>query len=146
MKKIILATLLVALSIASFAGGNKADKKLLSDLQTTLKSSTQVQWNTTNDYNRATFSFNGKPVSAYYNLNDNSLIGFGIRLSPTEMPKEITDAIQKKYGDWSITDGLIFVDEYGYVNYFAQVHKGKSNLALKVANGHAFIFSRMLPG
>jgi hypothetical protein len=144
MKKIILATLLVALSIASFAGGNK-DKKLLSDLQTTLKSSTQVQWSTTNDYNRASFSFNGKPVSAYYDLNDNSLIGFGINLSLTELPKEMTDAIQKKYSDWSIVDALLFVDEYGYVNYFAQVRKGKSNLALKIANGRAFIYSRMLP-
>jgi hypothetical protein len=143
MKKIILATLLVALSIASFAGGNKADKKLLSDLQTTLKSSTNVQWKTTNDYNRATFSFNGKPVSAFYDLDDNSLIGFGFKLSETELPNEVKDAIQKKYSDWSIVDGLLFIDEYGYANYFAQVHKGKSNLALKVANGHAFIFSRM---
>jgi hypothetical protein len=144
MKKIILATLLVALSIASFAGGNKADKKLLSDLQTTLKSSTNVQWKTTNDYNRATFSFNGKPVSAFYDLNDNSFIGFGFRLNETEIPKEVKDAIQKKYSDWSIVDGLLFIDEYGYANYFAQVHKGKSDLALKVANGHAFIYSRML--
>jgi len=146
MRKIILATLLVALSIASFAGGNKADKKLVSDLQTALKSSTQVQWNTTNDYNRATFSFNGQPVSAYYDLNDNSLIGFGFRLSQTELPKEVTDAIQKKYSDWSIVEGLLFIDENGYSSYYAQVHKGKSNLALKVANGRAFIFSRMLPG
>ncbi|HEY6974890.1 MAG TPA: hypothetical protein VH396_01300, partial [Chitinophagaceae bacterium] len=83
MKKIILATLLVALSIASFAGGNKADKKLLSDLQTALKYSSQVQWNSTSNYNRATFSFNGKAVSAYYDLSDNSLIGFGIRLPIT---------------------------------------------------------------
>jgi hypothetical protein len=145
MKKIILATLLVALSIASFAGGNKADKKLLSDLQTTLKSSAQVQWNATSNYNRATFSFNGKPVSAYYDLNDNALIGFGFRLSQSELPKEVTDAIQKKYSDWSIVEGLLFIDQYGYSNYFAQVHKGKSNLALKIANGRAFIFSKMLP-
>jgi hypothetical protein len=145
MKKIILATLSVALSIASFAGGEKADKKLLSDLQTTLKSSAQVQWNTTNDYNRATFNFNGKPASAYYDLNDNTLIGFGIRLSQSELPKEVTGAIQKKYSEWSIVDALLFIDEYGYVNYFAQVHKGKSNLALKIANGRAFIFSKMMP-
>src|SRR5689334_8647507 len=110
MKKIILATLLVALSIASFAGGNKADKKLLSDLQTTLNNSTQVQWNTTNDYNRATFSFNGKAVSAYYDLNDNSLIGFGFQLSESDLPKEVTDAIHKKYSDWSIVTGLLFID------------------------------------
>src|SRR3954451_24443901 len=42
MKKMIFGTLLlVALSIASFAGGSKADKKLLSDFQWTLKTSSQ---------------------------------------------------------------------------------------------------------
>jgi len=143
MKKIILATLLVALSIASFAGGNKADKKLFSDLQATLKNSAQVQWSSTNDYNRATFNFNGKPVSAFYDLNDNSLIGFSIRFALSELPAEITEAIKKKYSDWSVVDALLFIDEYGNANYFAQVHKGTADLALKVSDGHTSIFSRM---
>src|SRR4051812_9763760 len=130
MRKIILATLSVALSIASFAGGNKADKKLLSDLQSTLRNSAHVQWSSTNNYNRATFNFNGKPVSAFYDLDNNSLIGFTIRFAQDELPAEITDALKKKYSDWSIVDALLFIDEYGYVNYFAQVHKGKIDLAL----------------
>jgi hypothetical protein len=144
MKKTIFATLLVALSITSFAGGNKADKKLLSDLQSTLKNSSQVKWNSTNNYNQATFNFNGKPVSAFYDLNDNSLIGFGIHFPQSELPKEVTDAIQKKYSEWSIVDAMLFIDEYGYINYFAQVRKGKNNLALKVSNGRASIYTRML--
>src|SRR2546423_8691246 len=78
--------LLVALSIASFAGGNDADKKLLSDLTMTLKNSTQVVHSSTADYTKATFSFNGKTTSVYYDQVEGELIGFSIRITESELP------------------------------------------------------------
>ncbi len=142
MKNIILATALVALSTASFAGGNR-DKKLLYDLQTTLSYSRQVQWTSTSNYSQASFSFNGKSVSAYY-LNDNSLVGFGIRSSQSELPKEVSGAISKKYGNWTIIDAMLFIEANGDVYYYVQVRRGRTNLALQIANGQAYIFTRML--
>ncbi len=144
MKKIILATaLLVALSTASFAGGNR-DAKLLYDLQIALNYSPQLQWTSTNDYSQASFSFNGKRVSAYY-FTDNTLIGFGIRATQSELPKEMSDAISKKYGNWTIIDAMWFIEANGDVCHYVQVRKGKTNLALRIANGRAYIFSRMFP-
>ena len=141
MKKLILATILVALSFASFAGGKKEDKKLLADLQATLKASTQVQWTNKNEYNKATFNFNGKTVSAFY--DDNGLIGFSIQTPPTELPQQVSEAISKKYSGWKVVDAILFIDQYANTNYFAQVQKGKINLAIKIANGRAFIYDRM---
>jgi len=143
MKKIILATLLVAFALTTFASGKTNDKQLLNDLQTALKSATQVKWSTKADYNQATFSFNGKPVSAFYDPTENNLIGFSIHYKIDELPKEVSDAIVKKYGDWTVTDAMMFIDANAQVNYFAQVQKGKGNLALKIVNGHASIYSRM---
>jgi len=145
MKKIIFATfLLVALSIASFAGGNEADKKLLSDLTMALKNSTQVARSSTADYTKATYSFNGKTVSAFYSPEDNSLIGFSIHVVGNDLPQDIVNAIQKKYNGWKIIDAIYFIDKNANGNYFAQVQKGKSNLALKVyANGKVGIYRRM---
>lgn len=143
MKKIILATILVALSFASFAGGNKENKKLLADLQATLKTSTQVQWTNKNDFNKGTFNFNGKTVSAFF--DDNGLIGFSIQTPVSELPQQVADAINKRYSGWKVVDAILFIDEYANTNYFAQVQKGKINLAIKIANGKAFIFDRM-PG
>ena len=142
MKKIILATALVALSTASFADGNR-DKKLLNDLQTTLSYSTQVQWTSTSDYSSASFSFNGQRVSAYY-FTDNTLIGFGIRSTQAELPKEVSDAISKKFSKWTIIDAMLFIEANGDIYYYVQVRKGRTNLALQIANGQANIFSRML--
>ncbi|HXL56342.1 MAG TPA: hypothetical protein VN958_08805, partial [Chitinophagaceae bacterium] len=106
MKKIILATTLVALSLVSFAGGKSNDKKLLADLQTALKNSTAVQRSGTSDYDRATFGFNGKTVSAFYRLEDNSLIGFSIHVVGNDLPQDISNAIQKKYSNWKIVDAI----------------------------------------
>src|SRR5690349_10530141 len=109
MKKIILATILVALSFVSFAGGKNEDKKLLANLQTALKA-TQVHWTNKNDFNKATFNFNGKTVSAFYDENDNGLIGFSIKTPVAELPQQVTDAIAKRYGDWKIVDAILFID------------------------------------
>ena len=144
MKKTILATIaFVALSLYSFAGGKNEDRKLLSDLQTALKTSTHVQWSTKTDYTQASFGFNGKAVSAFYSPEDNSLIGFSIHLDMKDLPKEITDAVNQKYGDWTIVDAILFIDSNAAANYFAQVTKGKNNLALKIVNGKAIIYGRM---
>jgi hypothetical protein len=143
MKKIIFATVLVALSLASFAGGKNENKKLLADLQTALKASTQVHYSNKNGFNNATFNFNGRAVSAFYDENDNGLIGFSIKTPVTELPQQIADAIAKKYSDWKIVDAILFIDSHASFNYFAQVQKGKVNLAIKIVNGKACIYDRV---
>jgi len=145
MKKIIFGTLLlVALSIAAFADGSKADKKLLSDLTMTLKNSTQVLHSSIADYTKATFSFNGKTTSVYYNQVDGELIGFSIRITEGELPKAALETMKKKYSNWTVVDAIIFIDGNANVKYYAQVKKDKKNLALQLsANGHVNIYQQM---
>ena len=39
---------------------------------------------------------------------------------------------------------MVFIDESGYVNYFAQVTRDKANVALKIAtDGKVSIFSKI---
>src|SRR5215831_4816843 len=131
MKKLIFATLFAVFTVFAFAGGNDADKKLLSDLQTAMKASTSVKWSTTDNYSKGTFAFNGKTVSGFYNPETNDLIGYSIHLTGTDFPQDAVNAIQKKYSDWKITDAIYFVDGNANGNYFAQIEKGKSKLAVK---------------
>jgi len=144
MKKLILAALLVAFSIFAFAGGSETDKKLLSDLQAAMKVSTSVNWSNSDVYSKGTFSFNGKTVSAYLDAETNALIGFSIHLTGADFPQDAVNAIQKKYPGWKITDAIYFVDSNANGNYFAQVEKRNSKLALKVTNsGKVSIFNKM---
>ena len=144
MKKILFATLsLVALSLASFAGGNKADRKLLSDLTMTLKNSTQVVHSSTADYTKATFSFNGKTTSAYYDV-DYELIGFSIRIKESELLQAALETMKKKYSDWTLADAIMFIDKDANVKYYTQVKKDKKNIALQLSlNGHVSFYNRI---
>ena len=146
MKKLIFGTLLlVTLSIASFAGGNKADKKLLSDLARTLKNSTQVIHPSTADYAQATFNFNGKATSVFYDQVDGELIGFRIPITESELPQAALETMKKKYGDWTLVDAIMFIDKDANVNYYTQVKKDKKNIALQLSlNGHVSFYRRML--
>jgi len=144
MKKIILAATFVAFTLFAFAGGNDADKKLLSDLQAAMKASTSVKWTSTDDYSKGTFAFNGQTVSAFYDSETSALIGFSIHLQGAEFPQDAVNAIQKKYSDWKITDAIYFVDRSANGNYFAQVEKGSNKAALKIsASGKVSFYSKM---
>jgi len=144
MKQIILAATLVAFSLFAFAGGNDADKKLLTDLQSAMKASTSVKWSNTEDYTKGTFAFNSQTVSAFYDPGTNALIGFSIHLTGASFPQDAVNAIQKKYSDWKITDAIYFVDHNADGNYFAQIEKGGNKLALKItASDKVTFYSRM---
>ena len=144
MKKLILAATFAVFALFAFAGGNDADKKLLSDLQSAMKASTSVKWSYADQYTKGSFAFNNQTVSVFYDGENSSLIGFSIHLKGTEFPQEAVNAIQKKFSDWKITDAIYFIDQNANGNYFAEVEKGKNKLALKVtASGKVTIFGRM---
>ena len=142
MKKIITATFLfVALSMAAFAA--ETNKQLLNDLTAALKNAKQVSWSSNETRKRAAFDFNGKTVMAYYGVEDDALIGYSIHLTTADLPQSSLDAIAKKYPDWQITETIMFIDAYGNTNNFAQLTKGKKNIAVKVNNGKVSYYNRI---
>jgi hypothetical protein len=148
MKKTFLAmTLLVAFSISSFAGGTDVDMKLLNDLASTLKSSAQINWTNKDTYTKATFNFNDRIASAFYSADNNELIGFAVQFDKQDLPDFVSNVIANKYGDWQLKEAIVFIDPKGYINYYAQVQKGKKALALKVTpNGNLSVYSSFAPG
>lgn len=145
MKKILLTTaFIIAIAMASFAGSNKADKKLMSDLEAAVKNSSSVQWSATDNYKKAAFSFNNKTVAAFFSPDDNSLIGYSFHITPSELPAGTMETLTAKYQGWNITGSMLFIKADGSMENFVQVTKGSKNLALKVyANGKVSIFSHI---
>src|SRR5215471_15154501 len=137
MKKIILATtLLFALGITSFANGNEDYKKLFNDFTNAFKIASNiqspVQWLATDNYKRATFLFKGEPVFAYFNLENDDLIGFSHPLTINDLPKEALLNIKKKYGDWSMNEATMFLYADGRVNYYVSANKGGRSIVLAI--------------
>ncbi|MEP6845965.1 MAG: hypothetical protein ABI861_08170 [Panacibacter sp.] len=142
MKKIILtATLFVALITAAFAGGN--NRQMVNDLTNALKDSKQVSWSSNETHKRGTFSFNGQTVVAYYNREDEDLVGYSIHLTAADLPKVSQDAIAKKYPGWQITETIMFIDSEGYSSHFVHVTKDKKDLALRVNDKQISFYRRI---
>jgi len=141
--KFLVTTLLVALSVTSFAKEKNVDSRLFKDLAATLHNSAQVQWTTRDQYKQATFSFRDKSAAAFYSLDDNELIGFRIQLNKNELPQIVSESIKEKYGDWQLVDAITFIDASGNVNYFTQVQKDKKSFVLKTTpNGKLSVYDR----
>ena len=142
MKKIIPATVLfVALSAAAFAAGK--DKELLNNLSTTLKNSKQVTWSSGETHNKASFGFNGQTVVAYYDKEDDNLVGYSIHLTAADLPQSSKEAIEKKYPGFAIIETIMFIDANGNANHFVRVKNGKKDFALKVDGSKVSYFNRM---
>lgn len=133
MKNIILsATLLLALSSATFAGNRNADPSLLKDLSSTFNKSKQVSWESKPEYKQASFSFKNTIASAFYSADENELIGFGIQFKANDLPEGISNIIKNKYSDWNITDALMFIDPSGNIDYYTEVTKNGKKMVLKI--------------
>jgi len=143
MKKILLATLLlVALTSATFADG-KNSAKLLSDLNTALKTVSESSWHTTELYKKAQFTLNNKSISAYVNTETNELIGFAIIIDANALPLGTAENIAKKYKAWQMVNQMLFIDASGNTSYFVQVNKKQNSLILKVSDkGKTSIYSK----
>ena len=141
MKKTFLAALLiVAFSSAALADGKT---KMLDDLKAALKNS-HATVQTTESYKKATFVFDSKSVNAYFDSENEDLIGFGITINVNDLPQGATENISKKYQGWTITEALMFIDKDGHSTYYAQVDKDNHSLALSVsAKGKVSIYAKM---
>jgi hypothetical protein len=146
MKKMFLAaTMFVAMTLASFANAKNSDEKILNDLKTALKSVNQSAWVTTDSYQRASFSLNGKEVHAYINAEDGNLIGFSIAIETSSLPDGAMNNLSKKFNGWQILNPIMFIDQNGDISYYVQANKGKSSLALHVYdNGKVSIYNKIM--
>jgi hypothetical protein len=145
MKQLFLAaTLLVAITSAAFADGKKANAKLLSDLNTALKSVNESAWQTTEHYKKTTFTVNGTNTSAYVDTETGNLLGFGIAINEDALPAGTKENIAKKYQGWQVINSIMFIEASGNIAYYTQVIKGKNNLALRVSpKGNLSIYERI---
>lgn len=140
----LAATLLVALTSAAFADGKKSNEKLLTDLKTALKTMNQSAWVTTDSYQKASFSLNGKEAHAFMNP-DGNLIGFTVAIEKSALPEGAMENLAKKYDGWQIINPIMFITEDGNTFYYVQANKGNKSLALHVSNNGKVSIENKIP-
>jgi hypothetical protein len=144
MKKMFLAaTLLVALTSAAFADGKKSNEKMLNDLKTAIKTLDQSAWVSTESFQKATFTLNGKEAHAFL-TPDGGLVGFSVAIEKSSLPEGTMETLAKKYDGWQIINPIMFISEDGNVVYYVQANKNGKSLALHVSDkGKVSIYDRI---
>jgi len=134
MKKIMITlALIVAVgTMSSFAGKENINPKVLNAFSNDFNSVKSVEWTEGNDYYKAAFTFNGKHVFAFYNL-EGELLGISRYLSSPDLPLKLQSDLKKYYSDYWITD-LFEVANNDGTSYYITLENADTKIVLKTSD------------
>jgi hypothetical protein len=132
MKKFFLSAIIAATVFTSaFASDTKKiSSRILDNFKYEYKGASNVNWTLRPNFAKASFTLNGQPVEAFYNLNG-ELIGTSNQATLSEMPVSAKREIARKYAGYNITETIRFegVTENAY---YISAENEKEKVILRV--------------
>lgn len=147
-KNLLTAFLLIVLSLSAFAGTTfdgskekKASSYVLTKFADDYKGATDVTWEISSKFQKATFKLNGEETTVFYNWQDEHIastqqIAFE-KLSPTALKN-----IVKNFGGYNVGEVIKYKSDETV--YFINLKNAKESFIIKVdANDNASFFKRL---
>src|SRR3954453_9260786 len=106
MKKqfLVLTTALIMTFSATFAKETPSvPASIVTELHQKFANANDVQWQTTANYYKATFTVNGHPLKAFYSF-DGQLIGLSREINVGQLPMSLLEDVKEKSATNKITD------------------------------------------
>src|SRR5262245_58337268 len=104
MKKIVFVFgLLLAAAVSNAYPSEKVSPKVLASFKAEFTNATEVQWETGNNYFRASFTMNEQRVFAFYDL-DGQLLSISRYISSFQLPVTLFSNLKNQYSDYWISD------------------------------------------
>jgi hypothetical protein len=122
MKKkfLVLATTLIMAFSATFAKDNSTvPASIQTELHQKFADANDVQWQTTANYYKATFTINGHQLKAFYSF-DGDLIGMSRQINVDQLPMALIADVKEKSATNKITDLFELLTDRGteyYITY-----------------------------
>ncbi len=132
MKKMILTLAIAVSTLSAFAGEENVNQKVLDAFKTEFSTAKEVAWSAGNNYYKATFTYNGKHVFAYYKENG-ELLGLTRYLSPADLPISLQRSLKNDYEDYWISD-LFEVVKNEESGYYITLENADTKLVLKAGD------------
>lgn len=144
MKKIFLSLAAVALmGISAFANGNDetVSQKTLTAFKSDFSNATNPVWEQKDGFIKATFTFNGQVMFAYYD-NDGQLKAVVRNIVSDKLPLNLLTSLKNDYADYWITD-LFEISADNETTYYVTVENAGKKVVLK-SDGSAYwnVFSK----
>ena len=134
MKKLLLVLGLVAtMGVCSAYPSERVSQKVLTSFKTEFTNAQNVEWETGNNYFRASFTMNEQRIFAYYNVNG-ELLSIARYISSFQLPVNLFTDIKNNYSKYWITD-LFEVSNSEGLHYYVTLETADSKLVMHSSNG-----------
>lgn len=132
MKRLFLiaalsVTTLFSLTAAATTG--KDNPAVLQSFQNNFAAAQDVQWHITEDLYKATFTYNGQVVSAFYSPSGEQL-ALSRNITSAQLPLALQTGLKKQYGQYWISD-LFEMTDNGGLSYYVTLENGSNKIVLK---------------
>lgn len=133
MKKLLLAALIVvAAGSSAFAlDATNVNFKVKSSFEAKFSGAQNVTWSAKDAYLKATFTIADERVEAFFGT-DGDLIGLSRQVDLKKLPLNAIQTIQKKYGDYKVTE-IIEFDRDGEKAYYVSLADDNKKQILEVS-------------
>ena len=142
MKKLLFAVLLI-LAMAHNAGAKPVkNNTLVKNLVTAMKGSHTSTVVKNGSYSKVSFLFNNKTVSAFYDAENDELIGFSMPMSVSDFAQETVQKMQTKFQKYTFQEAIMFIEKNGVSEFYISLSSPQKPTIIATinANGKAYYF------
>ena len=132
MKKSILTwalILMVGVSTTFAHGIEGVSEKVMNSFKKDFTEAKDVQWETTKELSKATFTIHGQIMFAYYN-NDANLLAVTRNIVAAQLPLNLLNEMKKSYNEYWISD-LFEMSSENNTTYYITLENGDQKIVLK---------------
>ena len=134
MKKIMLVFgLLAIMGVSNAYPSEKVSPKVLASFKSEFSSAKNVEWETGNNYFRASFSMNEQRIFAFYSV-EGELISVARHISTIQLPINLFSNLKNDYSKYWISD-LFEVSNSEGLNYYVTLETADTKLMMRSTNG-----------
>ena len=134
MKKVLITlTMTIALMTSVFAGDEKVKTEIEKAFTSRFNGAQNVTWIPGNDYYKASFTYNGNWMYAYYDKSA-ALIGLSRNILSTQLPFFLQSNLKRKYSQYWITDLIEVTDDHAF-RYYITLQNADKKITLVSSGG-----------
>src|SRR5687768_16917834 len=132
MKNFLIASSLFIASLCSqsvFANTGKENPAVLQAFENTFAAAKNVEWTLVDNVFKATFTYNGQVVSAFYG-SDGTQLALSRNITSAQLPISLQAELKKNYDQYWISDLFEMTDASG-LNYYITIETADTKVVLK---------------
>ncbi|MEP6845987.1 MAG: hypothetical protein ABI861_08280 [Panacibacter sp.] len=127
---------------SAFASGEEDKAKAINNLKKEFSSAKDIQWKLTDNYIKASFTWNGQQLEAFYNY-DGEMIAKSRHIDPVSLPIDAQQTIAKKYAGYKFDETVEYNAEEGQHYFYTSLIKENTKIILEITpEGYVSVYQK----